>query len=107
MDAQSGRRPVVAAVAVTALLASLVVVLAAGRANRRVILYGDSLAFEARDVFALSLQRGSDVEVVDRTYCGTAICDRLDRLRRYLHDLQPSAVGLPFGRYHVTLCPAR
>jgi len=35
------------------------VVVAAGRANRRVILYGDSLAFEARDAFALSLVRPS------------------------------------------------
>jgi hypothetical protein len=104
MDARRGRRPVVAAVVVTALLAALVVVVAAGRANRRVILYGDSLAFEARDVFALSLQRESDVEVVDRTFGGTAICDGLDRMRRDLHDLQPSAVVLEFVGNNVTPC---
>jgi hypothetical protein len=97
-------RPAVAVVAVTVLLAAAVVVVAAGRANRRVILYGDSLAFEARDVFALSLQRGNDVEVVDRTYGGTAICDRLDRMRRDLHDLQPSAVVLEFVGNNVTPC---
>ena len=91
--------------AVTALLAAAVVVVAAaGRTNRRVILYGDSLAFEARDAFALSLQRGSDVEVVDRTFGGTAICDRLDRMRRDLHDLQPSAVVLEFVGNNLTPC---
>src|SRR2546429_6439357 len=94
MDARHGRRPAVAVVAVTALLAALVVVVAPGRANRRVILYGDSLAVEGRDAFALSLQRGNDVEVVDRTFGGTAICDRLDRVRRDLPDLQPSAGGV-------------
>src|SRR5438034_1518701 len=105
MDARSRRRPVVALVAVTALLAAAVVVVAAaGRTNRRVILYGDSLAFEARDFFALSLQRGSDVEVVDRTFGGTAICDRLDGMRRDLHDLQPSAVVLEFVGNNVTPC---
>jgi hypothetical protein len=104
MDAQHGMRPVVAVVTVTALLAAAVVVVAAGRANRRVILYGDSLAFEARDVFALSLQRGNDVEVVDRTYGGTAICDRLARMRRDLHDLQPAAVVLEFVGNNVTPC---
>ena len=104
MDARHGRRSAVALAAVTALLAAAVVVVAAGRSNRRVILYGDSLAFEARDVFALSLQRGNDVEVVDRTYGGTAICDRLDRMRRDLHDLQPSAVVLEFVGNNVTPC---
>ena len=93
-----------AAVAVTALLAAVVVVVATGRTNRRVILYGDSLAFEARDVFALSLQHGDDIEVVDRTFGGTAICDRLDRMRRDLHDLQPSAVVLEFIGNNVTPC---
>jgi hypothetical protein len=104
MDAQSGRRPVVALVAMTVLLATAVVVVTTGRTNGRVILYGDSLAFEARDVFTLSLQRGSDVEVVDRTFGGTAICDRLDGMRRDLHDLQPSAVVLEFVGNNLTLC---
>src|SRR5438034_10038515 len=105
MDARSRRRPVVALVAVTAVVAAAVVVVAAaGRTNRRVILYGDSLAFEARDAFALSLQRGSDVEVVDRTFGGTAICDRLGRMRRDLHDLQPSAVVLEFVGNNLTPC---
>ena len=73
--------------------------------TRRVILYGDSLAFEARDAFALSLQsRQRDVEVVDRTFGGTALCDRLDRMRQDLHDLQPWAVAIEFVGNNVTPC---
>ncbi len=104
MDARNGRRRIVAAGAATALLAAAVVVVAAGRTNRRVILYGDSLAFEARDTFVFSLQRGGDVEVVDRTFGGTAICDQLDAMRRDLHDLQPSAVAIEFIGNNVTPC---
>jgi hypothetical protein len=47
-----GRRPVVALVADTVLLASVVVVSVTAGTKRRVILYGDSLAFEARNAFA-------------------------------------------------------
>ena len=104
MDARNGQRPLVAFVAVTALLVASVVVAAAVGTHRRVILYGDSLAFESRDFFALALQSGSDVEVVDRTFGGTAICDRLDRMRRDLHDLQPTAVVLEFVGNNVTDC---
>src|SRR4029450_3229732 len=89
MGARISGRPAVALVALTVLLASVVVVSVTAGTKRRVILYGDSLAFEARDAFALSLQSGGDVEVVDRTFGGTAICDRLDRMRQDLHDLQP------------------
>ena len=104
MGARNGGRPAVALVAITALLASVVVLSVTAGAKRRVILYGDSLAFEARDAFALSLESGGGVEVVDRTLGGTAICDRLDRMREDLHDLQPSAVALEFVGNNVTPC---
>jgi hypothetical protein len=103
MGARNGGRPAVALVAVTILLASVVVVSVTAGAKRRVILYGDSLAFEARDAFALSLQSG-DVEIVDRTFGGTAICDRLERMRQDLHDLQPWAVAIEFVGNNVTPC---
>jgi hypothetical protein len=103
MGARISGRPAVALVAVTVLLASVVVVSVTAGTKRRVILYGDSLAFEARDAFALSLQSG-DVEVVDRTFGGTAICDRLDRMREDLHDLQPWAVAFEFVGNNVTPC---
>jgi hypothetical protein len=104
MGARNGGRPAVALVAITALLASVVVLSVTAGAKRRVILYGDSLAFEARDAFALSLESGGDVEVVDRTLGGTAICDRLDRMREDLRDLQPSAVALEFAGNNITPC---
>lgn len=104
MGARNGGRPAVALVAITALLASVVVLSVTAGAKRRVILYGDSLAFEARDAFALSLESGGDVEVVDRTLGGTAICDRLDRMREDLRDLQPSAVALEFVGNNITPC---
>jgi len=105
MGARNGGRPAVAVMAIAALVAGVVVgiVLVVGT-HRRVILYGDSLAFEARDAFALTLQRGDDIEVVDRTFGGTAICDRLDRMRQDLHDLQPVAVVLEFAGNNVTRC---
>ena len=105
MGARNGGRPAAAVVVIAALVAGLVVgaALSVGT-HRRVILYGDSLAFEARDAFALALQRGGDIEVVDRTFGGTAICDRLDRMRQDLHDLQPVAVVLEFAGNNVTRC---
>jgi hypothetical protein len=104
MAVRKGGRPVAALVAVTVLVASVVVLSVTAGTKRRVILYGDSLAFEARDAFALSLQTGGDVEVVDRTFGGTAICDRLNRMRQDLHDLQPSAVAFEFVGNNVTPC---
>jgi hypothetical protein len=104
MDARNERRALVALLAVAGLLVTSVVIAAVVGTHRRVILYGDSLAFESRDFFALALQSGSDVEVVDQTFGGTAICDRLDRMRRDLHDLQPTAVVLEFVGNNVTNC---
>jgi hypothetical protein len=92
------------AVAIAALVAATAVVAAVKAPKRRVILYGDSLAFESRDYFSLAMQSGTDVEVVDRTFGGTAICDRLDQMRRDLHDLQPTAVVLEFVGNNVTNC---
>ena len=78
MDARKRGRPAVAVVAVTALTAAVAVGGAgAVGTHPRVILYGDSLAFESKDAFALALQRGNDVEVVDRTFGAPAICDQL------------------------------
>jgi len=104
MDAVNRRRPLIAVVAIVAVLGGAAVVSAVASPTRRVILYGDSLAFESRDFFSLAMHRGSDVEVVDRTYGGTAICDRLDQMRRDLHDLQPTAVVLEFVGNNVTDC---
>jgi hypothetical protein len=104
MDAENGRRPLIAIAAIVALLSAAAVVSAVASPTRRVILYGDSLAFESRDFFSYAMQSGTDVEVVDRTFGGTAICDRLDQMRDDLHDLQPTAVVLEFVGNNVTNC---
>lgn len=93
-----------AAIAIAALVAATAVVAAVKAPIRRVILYGDSLALEARDFFALSIQSGGEAVVVDRTYGGTAVCDWLDRMRSDVRDLQPSVVVLEFVGNNVTRC---
>ena len=90
--------------AIVVLVATAAVVAAVSAPTRRVILYGDSLAFESRDYFALALARGAGVEVVDRTFGGTAICDRLDQMRRDVRELQPVAVVLEFIGNNATRC---
>jgi hypothetical protein len=62
------------------------------------------LAFESRDHFALTLARRADVEVVDRSFGGTAICDWLDQMRRDVRALQRAAVVLEFVGNNVTRC---
>src|SRR5689334_25265552 len=47
----------------------------------RVALYGDSLAFEARDHFTAALTATGQAEVRTATYGGTAICDWLGQMR--------------------------
>src|SRR5215218_6563078 len=100
----ASRQSVIVVVAVVALIATAAVVSAVARPARRVILYGDSLAFEARDFFSLAMQADTEVEVVNRTFGGTAICDRLDQMRRDVRDFQPTAVVLEFVGNNVTSC---
>jgi hypothetical protein len=103
MDTGNGHQPVIAVVAITVLLAAAAVS-AVSAPKRRVILYGDSLAWEARDGFGLAIQTGGEADVVDRAYGGTAICDWLDRMRRDVHEVKPSAVVLEFVGNNVTGC---
>jgi hypothetical protein len=67
-----------------------------------VILYGDSLAWEAEDSFvgAFAGQRG--VEVLTRTHGGTAICDWLDEMQDDAARLAPGAVVLEFSGNNLT-----
>ena len=103
MDARRGGRPAVAVVAITVLIGATVVSVVAAP-KRRVILYGDSLASEARDWFSLAMQGDGRGEVVDRTLGGTAICDWLDKMRGDAHRFQPSAVVFEFVGNNVTNC---
>jgi hypothetical protein len=67
MDAGNARRSLVAIAAIVALIAAAAVVSAVTAPKRRVILYGDSLALEAREFFAFVLKASGENEVVDQT----------------------------------------
>jgi hypothetical protein len=69
-----------------------------------VILYGDSLAWEAEDAFVGAFAGRSDVQVLTRTYGGTAICDWFDEMRADAAALAPGAVVLEFSGNNLTPC---
>ena len=69
-----------------------------------VILYGDSLAWEARHVFEAALAAHLDIRVVTRTFGGTAICDWLDEMAADAIELQPGLVVIEFVGNNFTPC---
>ena len=69
-----------------------------------VVLYGDSLAFEAADSFVAAFAVEPDVQVITRTYGGTAICDWLGSMRDDAEALAPGAVVLEFSGNALTAC---
>jgi hypothetical protein len=75
------------------------------RAGDRVVLWGDSLAFEAREAFgaAIAQATGGRVVVETRTYGGTATCDWLPEIAAMSQ--QPIAVAvLEFSGNALTPC---
>jgi hypothetical protein len=105
LSAMQARRatPAVAVVAITVLLAGALVAVVLSP-PRRVILYGDSLASEARDWFTLAIADGGAGEVVDRTFGGSAICDWLDKMRGDARAFHPAAVVFEFVGNNATNC---
>jgi hypothetical protein len=74
-----------------------------GRARPLVVLYGDSLAWEARDHFVWALAAaGADVQA--RTMGGTAICDFLPAMHEDAGALRPDAVVVEFSGNALTPC---
>ena len=69
-----------------------------------VILYGDSLAWEAEDSFVGAFAGRTGVQVLTRTYGGTAICDWLDEMQADAAALAPGAVVLEFSGNALTPC---
>ena len=67
-----------------------------------IVLYGDSLAWEARDAFAMSLDGRADV--VERTFGGTAICDWLETMAADALSMRPGAVVVEFSGNNFTPC---
>jgi len=73
-------------------------------AVRRVVLYGDSLAWEARDFFTGALAGAFITQVTTRAFGGTAICDWLGQMRADAASLRPDAVVVEFSGNALTPC---
>lgn len=71
-----------------------------------VLLYGDSLAWEAQDHFVAAFADRPDVRVITRTFGGTAICDWLPAMRDDAAMLAPRAVVIEFSGNAWTACMA-
>jgi len=69
-----------------------------------VTLYGDSLAWEAQDDFVAAFRGLPAVQVLTRTYGGTAICDWLATMRDDEANLAPGAVVIEFSGNALTPC---
>jgi len=69
-----------------------------------IVLYGDSLAWEARDHFRDALVAAGVGNVSTFTFGGTAICDWLDEMRADAARLRPSAVVVEFSGNALTPC---
>jgi hypothetical protein len=69
-----------------------------------VILYGDSLAWEAEDSFVGRFADRPGVQVLTRTWGGTAICDWLDEMQADAAAFSPGAVVLEFSGNNLTPC---
>jgi hypothetical protein len=71
---------------------------------RTVILYGDSLAWQAQDFFVAALAGAGITRVTTRTFGGTAICDWLTRMQSDAVTLHPDAVVVEFSGNALTPC---
>lgn len=67
-----------------------------------VVLYGDSLAWEARDAFVGAFDGRADV--TQRTFGGTAICDWLELMVTDALTIRPGAVVVEFSGNNFTPC---
>ena len=78
-----------------------------GHANRgqdRVVIFGDSLAYQAEPYFNLLVQSGGKVAVSDYTYGGTAVCDWLPEMRAVAGSVRPQVAVLEFAGNTFTSC---
>ena len=69
-----------------------------------VVLYGDSLAWEARHAFKGAFADRPGVQVVERTFGGTAICDWFDEIAADATTLKPGLVVIEFIGNSFTPC---
>ena len=69
-----------------------------------VVLYGDSLGWEAAEQFEAQFSMYPQVRVITRTFGGTAICDWLSQMQQDAVELQPWAVLIQFSGNALTPC---
>ena len=69
-----------------------------------VVLYGDSLAWEARHSFNEAFADQPHIQVYERTFGGTAICDWLDQMAADAASLAPGIVVIEFSGNSFTPC---
>jgi hypothetical protein len=69
----------------------------------RIVLWGDSLAWEAQDAFVRTAQAGG-ADVLVQAWGGTAICDWLDDMRVQLRKWKPTVAVLSFSGNRMTSC---
>jgi hypothetical protein len=96
-------RPATAA-AQTERATSRVQMAAEPQADRHVVLYGDSLAWQSQECFVARLASAGLTQVTTRTFGGTAICDRLGQMRADATDIHPDAVVAEFSGNALTPC---
>jgi hypothetical protein len=70
----------------------------------KVVLYGDSLAWEAQDSFRATLAARGITDVTTKTLGGTAICDWLPQMPQDRAALHPDAVVVEFSGNALTPC---
>ncbi|MEO1058249.1 MAG: hypothetical protein AAFY28_15165, partial [Actinomycetota bacterium] len=75
-------------------------------ARPSVVLYGDSLAWEARHAFEFVLAERPDVRVEQRTFGGTAICDWHGAMADDAVAVHPGLVVVAFSGNNFTPCMA-
>jgi hypothetical protein len=71
-----------------------------------VVLFGDSLAYQAAPYFNLLVQAGGKAKVTDFAFGGTAACDWLPEMRRVARTGHPQAVVIEFAGNTFTSCMA-
>jgi hypothetical protein len=69
-----------------------------------VVLYGDSLAWEAETEFTHALHDAGIPQVWTRTFGGTAICDWFDDMQSDADEIRPAVVVVEFSGNALTPC---
>lgn len=92
-----------AALAVVTLVGAVTLRQPAPRPDGRVILYGDSLSYEAGGAFRAEIERTTDAEVVNRVVPGLSPCDMLDTMADDL-ELDPTVVVIQYVGNNASGC---